>query len=92
MSKIEHKIFLKGELIRELENAAVYDTLSPYRMVANFFYDLNQRIALKKKFEIVSKEKKYEINTEQDLRDWIVKVFNSPYNKGFEDYLNKQLD
>ena len=92
MSKIEHKVYQNGELIEELENAAVYDTLSPYRMVANFFYDLNQKIAIGREIEIISDHKKYIIKTEQELHDWIVQAFNSPYNKGFEEYLNKKLD
>lgn len=92
MSKIEHRVYQNGELIRELENAGLYDTLSPYRWVANFFNDLNQMIVIGDKIEIVSNDKKFKITNEKELRKWIVESFNSPYNNGFEKYLTKKLE
>ncbi|MBJ6367974.1 hypothetical protein [Snuella sedimenti] len=92
MGKIEHIIFIDNKLELELESAGLYDTLSPYRWVANSFFNFNQRIKNGSSIRIISYGKEYEIKTEQEFRDWIKKKFNSVSNGGFQEYLNKKID
>ncbi|HNP18851.1 MAG TPA: hypothetical protein PKL31_10485 [Fulvivirga sp.] len=92
MGEIIHQIYLDNELQIKLESAALYDTLSPYRMVANSFYEYNQQLKQGAKLRIISNQQEYLIETEDGFRNWVKTVFNSPYNGGFEKYLNKKID
>jgi len=92
MKKIEHKIYIDNKLELELESASLYDTLSPYRWVANSFFDFNQKIKNGKSVHINSNNKDYYIKTEQEFKEWVKKIFNTSGNGGFHEYLNKKID
>ncbi|MEM9675224.1 MAG: hypothetical protein ACFB15_21710 [Cyclobacteriaceae bacterium] len=92
MGTIIHRIYINDELKMELESAGLYDTLSPYRMVANSFNDFNQLLKNGANLRIVSNDQEHLIKSEQEFRKWIKTKFNSSNNGGFEKYLNKKID
>ena len=92
MGKIEHRIFLNDKLTLELESSGLYDTLSPYRWVANSFFEINQKLKNGEKLRIVSYGNEFVIKDEQDFRNWIKTDFNTIGNDGFQKYLNKKID
>ena len=92
MGKIEHKLFVNEKLVLELESSGLYDTLSPYRWVANSFFKINQQMKNGDSLKILSYGNEFCINDEQEFRDWIRKQFNTVGNGGFQKYLNKEID
>ena len=70
-SKIEHKIYIEGKLIKTFYNLDYYDTNNPYQWCLKELMELKDKIVKGHSLTIKSLNEIYVINNLKDFRAWV---------------------
>lgn len=88
-----HRFYIDNKEILYLGSSGEYDTLSYFKFCANDLFRINNRVKKGERIEIVSEaddtgKNTYLINTTEDFKIWVTKVFKD----GFEKYLETGME